>query len=124
VTGRRRDHVRSPHACGARDDWSLGGFLTAIAPGDQERHVNLSLTIFWRSGAREQQHEGGGLQSVSVTLVLTATVAGFATVFALSSFGIGLALLCAPLVASCLTAIAAVPLTFKRTRRHGIVVGN
>jgi hypothetical protein len=31
-------------------DWSLGWFSLPVAPGDQERHVNLSLTIFWRSG--------------------------------------------------------------------------
>lgn len=61
---------------------------------------------------------------MSVTLGLTAILAGFGTVLALSSFGIGLALLCAPPVASCLTAIAAVLLTFKRARRHGIFVGN
>jgi hypothetical protein len=61
---------------------------------------------------------------VGVTLVLTAIVAGFAAVLALSSFSIGFARLCAPLVAGCRTAIAAVLLTFKRTRRHGLPLGN
>jgi hypothetical protein len=63
------------------------------------------------------------MNSVSVTLVFIAVIAGFATVLALSSFSIGFALLCAPLIASCVTALASVLLTFKRTRRHGILVG-
>lgn len=45
---------------------------------------------------------------MAAVLVLIAVLAGAAAVVALSSYGIGFAILCSPLVASSVTALAAV----------------
>ena len=55
-------------------------------------------------------------------LIVAAILAGVAAVGVLSTFSLGLALLCMPLVASCVTAVAVALPGLRRPRRHGIPV--
>ena len=56
---------------------------------------------------------------MSVALVLIAVLAGAATIAALSTYGVGFAVLCSPLVASSVTALAAVLTAVKPPPRRG-----
>ena len=57
-----------------------------------------------------------------IGLVFIAIIAGIAGIGALWSYGPVLAILCTPLVASSVTALCAVLMTFRRPRRHGLPV--
>ena len=57
-----------------------------------------------------------------IGMVFIAIIAGIAGIGALWSYGPVLAILCAPLVASSVTALSAVVMTFRRPRRHGVAV--
>ena len=56
---------------------------------------------------------------MSAALVVIAVLAGAATVAALSTYGIGFAVLCSPLVASSVTALAAVLIAVRPPPRRG-----
>lgn len=60
---------------------------------------------------------------MNVIITTIAILAGLAGIVALSSYSVGFALVCAPLVASVVIVLASTLRPARRPRRHGISVG-